>query len=79
LRIFAHLALLGMKAAIPKISDLSPLELKRKIPVPEAAALNSMHPATFKRHYKHLIRKISPRREAVELGDAINLPPAPSD
>jgi hypothetical protein len=69
----------GMKtaSALSKTAGLTPLELKRKIPVPEAAALNSMHPATFKRHYKHLIRKISPRREAVELGDAINLPPPP--
>ena len=31
--------------------------------------------ATFRRHYGHLIRKITPRRDAVELGDAIDLPP----
>ena len=56
--------------------DLTPLELKRKIPVPEAAALNSMSQDTFERTYPHLIRKISARRNAVELGDAISLPPA---
>jgi hypothetical protein len=65
------------KPAIPNIADLNPLELRRKISVPEAAALNNIHPATFKRHYGHLIRKISTRREAVELGDALSLPPPP--
>jgi hypothetical protein len=58
------------------ISTLTPLELKRKIPVAEAAALNSIHPDTFRRNYGHLIRQISRRRQAVELGDAITLPPA---
>jgi hypothetical protein len=55
--------------------DLTPLERRRKIPVSEAAELNSVSEDTFRRHYAHLIRKVSPRRDAVELGDAINLPP----
>ena len=54
--------------------DLTPLERRRKIPVPEAAALNGISEDTFRRHYKHLIRKITPRRDGVELGDAIDLP-----
>jgi hypothetical protein len=57
------------------IADLSPLELRRKIGVQEAAALNDLSEATFRRHYPHLIKKISPRRDVVELVDAINLPP----
>ena len=56
--------------------QFTPLELKRKISVPEAAALNNLSPDTFARTYPHLIKKVSPRRNAVELGDAINLPPA---
>lgn len=56
--------------------QFTPLELKRKISVQEAAALNSLSPDTFARTYRHLIKKVSPRRNAVELGDAINLPPA---
>ena len=45
--------------------QLSPLELKRKISVPEAAALNDLSPDTFERTYPHLIKKVSPRRKAV--------------
>jgi hypothetical protein len=55
--------------------SLSPLELRRKIAVREAAQLNGVSEATFRRHYGHLIRKISARRDAVELGDALDLPP----
>jgi hypothetical protein len=47
------------------------LELKRKISVPRAAALNDMSPDTFRRRYPHLIKRVSPRRDAVELGDAL--------
>jgi DeoR/GlpR family transcriptional regulator of sugar metabolism len=60
----------------PRTSDLSPLESRRKIRVKAAAALNDVSEATFRRHYPHLIRKITTRRDAVELGDAIDLPPA---
>jgi hypothetical protein len=35
-----------------------------------------MCPDTFKKFYGHLIRKVSDRVEAVELGDAIDLPKA---
>ncbi|WP_445216781.1 hypothetical protein ACKWRH_32135 [Bradyrhizobium sp. Pa8] len=59
-------------------ADLTPLELRKKIPVREAAALNDLSEASFRRHYRHLIRKITPRRDTVELGDAINLPPKPT-
>ena len=48
-----------------------PLALRRKISVKAAADLNSMSVDTFKRHHGHLIKKISPRRNAVELGDAL--------
>lgn len=55
-------------------TQLSPLELRRKIAVREAAELNGVSEATFRRHYRHLIRKVSARRDVVELGDALNLP-----
>jgi hypothetical protein len=55
-------------------TQLSPLELRRKIAVREAAELNGISEATFRRHFAHLIRKISKRRQGVELRDAINLP-----
>jgi hypothetical protein len=47
------------------------LALRRKISVREAAELNDVSEDTFRRRYRHLIKKISPRRDAVELGDAL--------
>jgi hypothetical protein len=47
------------------------LDLQRKISVKEAAALNNVSEDTFKRHYSHLIKKISPRRAVVALSDAL--------
>ena len=57
------------------LAEMSPSERRRKINVREAAALNDLSEATFRRHYGHLIRKITPRRDAVDLCDAIDLPP----
>jgi hypothetical protein len=55
------------------MTDQTPywLALKKKIPVKDAAALNDVSEDTFRRRYPHLIKKISARRDAVELGDAI--------
>jgi hypothetical protein len=47
------------------------LNLRRKISVKQAAALNDVSEDSFRRHYRHLIKKISPRRDAVELADAL--------
>jgi hypothetical protein len=55
-------------------TELSPIERQRKIPVQEAAALNSVSEATFRRAHPHLIQKVSKRRDAVTLGDALDLP-----
>jgi hypothetical protein len=52
---------------------LTPLERKRKISVKVAAELNDIHEDTFRAQYPHLIKKISPRRDAVELGDALDI------
>jgi len=65
-----------MTSKFPSRTDLNPIERRRKISVQEAAAMNSMHESTFRRHHSHLIRRISKRRQAVELGDAIDLPSA---
>ena len=53
------------------LTELSPLELRKKIKVKEAAKLNDLSEASFRRHFPHLIRKITPRRDVVELGDAL--------
>jgi hypothetical protein len=56
-------------------ADLTPLDRQRRIKVKEAAAFNDLSEATFRRHFPHLIEKITPRRDAAKLGDAIDLPP----
>ena len=50
-----------------KLPQLSALELERHVSVAEAAAIKGVSPWTFKRHYSHLIKRVSPRREAVKL------------
>lgn len=67
---------LKSSTALPaSIDGLTPLELHRKIPVAEAAAHNSVHVQTFKKHYPHLLRRIGERRLFVTVHDAIVLPP----
>jgi hypothetical protein len=39
--------------------------------VPAAAELKNISVDTFKRHYQHLIKKVSPRRDAVRLRDLL--------
>jgi hypothetical protein len=53
------------------------IELEGRIPVDDAASINSVHPSTFRRHYPHLIRKFGPRLDLVKLRDALTLPPPP--
>jgi hypothetical protein len=54
-----------------KLPELSALDLERHVSVPEAAEFLNVSVDTFKRHYQHLIRKVSPRREAVKLRDVL--------
>jgi hypothetical protein len=49
------------------------LALRQKVSVKKAAALNDISEDTFRRRYKHLIKKVSDRRNAVELGDALKI------
>jgi hypothetical protein len=60
-----------------KIPELGALELRKKISLDEAARLNGVSPATFRRAYPHLFHRIGKRRLAITLADAINLPPPP--
>jgi hypothetical protein len=52
--------------------SLSALELEKHVSVPEAAKLKGISPDTFKRHYAHLIRKVSTRRNTVKLRDLLS-------
>lgn len=50
---------------------------RKKVSVKRAAALADLSEDCFRLHFGHLIRKVTPRRDVVELGDALDLPPAP--
>jgi hypothetical protein len=63
--------------AKPDIADLTPQQLREKIRVSKAAKMNALSEKTFRKHYGHLIRKLTERLHRVELIDAITLPPAP--
>jgi len=54
-----------------KLPELSALDLEKRVSVPKAAEILGISVDTFKRHYQHLIRKVSPRRENVKLRDLL--------
>jgi hypothetical protein len=64
--------------ALKQSSTLAGLNLppellrKRHISVPQAAELKGVSEDTFRRHYGHLIKKVSPRRDACELGAVLD-------
>jgi hypothetical protein len=49
------------------------IELERIISTREAARLRGVSEDTFLRNFPHLIRRISPRRVGVRLGDVLSL------
>jgi len=57
--------------ATTKLPELSALDLEKHVSVPTAAEIKNVSVDTFKRHYSHLIRKVSPRRDAVKLRDLL--------
>jgi hypothetical protein len=58
---------------------LTELDLRRKVKVKHAAAVNDLSEASFRRHYSHLIEKITARRDGVMLLNALTLPPPQED
>jgi hypothetical protein len=53
------------------LPELTALELETHVKVPKAADIKGLSEDTFRRHYGHLIRKVSPRRDAVKLRDLL--------
>ena len=49
------------------------LELERMLTMPEVSALTGLSRDTIKRRYAHLIRRMSPRRIAMKLRDALSI------
>ena len=62
---------MSLSITTAKLPELSALDLEKHVSVPEAAEYLNISVDTFKRHYPHLIRKVSPRREAVKLRDLL--------
>ena len=54
-----------------KLPELSALDLEKHVSVPEAAEYLNLSEDSFRRHYQHIIRKVSPRRDAVKLRDLL--------
>jgi hypothetical protein len=61
----------GAAAAESMLPSLTALDLERHISVKQAAEIKGVSQDTFKRHYPHLIRKASPRRNTVKLRDLL--------
>lgn len=49
------------------------LRRKQKISVKKAAELNDISEDSFRRHHSDVIQRVSPRRDAVELGAALSI------
>ena len=65
-----------MSALTNNRTQLTPdQELGRIVRVSQAADIKGISEDTFKRHYSHLIRKLSPRRNGVRLGDVLDAEP----
>jgi hypothetical protein len=58
--------------ATEPLPKLTALELETYVSVPKAAHVRGISEDTFKRHYGHLIRKLSPRRDGVKLRDLLS-------
>jgi hypothetical protein len=62
------------KYQIPSIYPLPEhLQRRQKIRVADAARLNAMDEDTFRKHHGHMIKRVTTRLDAVELGDALDI------
>jgi hypothetical protein len=59
-----------------RLPELSALDLEKHVSVPEAAEYLNISVDTFRRRYQHIIKKVSPRRDAVKLRHLLQENPA---
>jgi hypothetical protein len=58
------------------LAGFTPMELNKRLPLAEAAALNRFRdPESFRKHYSHLVKRVGKRKLYVTLYDALVLPP----
>jgi hypothetical protein len=62
----------GSQRPVRPISTIPEVERRRMVTVPDAASFKCISVDGFKRHYGHLIRQITPRRQGVQLGDLLD-------
>jgi hypothetical protein len=62
---------MALSVTTTKLPELSALDLEKHVSVPAAAEFKNISVDTFKRHYPHLIRQVSPRRQSVKLRDLL--------
>jgi hypothetical protein len=62
----------GLTAAKP-LPKMSPLELRRIMPLKEAAKFTGMSVDTLQRHHADKIRRLSPRRLGMRVADALQI------
>jgi hypothetical protein len=62
-------------AGAPRANRGAPysFELERILPLDEAAVLVGLSQDSLRRHYKHLILHLSPRRVGIRLRDALSI------
>lgn len=58
---------------VDDLPSVSPIELRRVVDLDEAARLTGLSKDTLKRHHRDKIRKLSPRRLGMRVGDALAL------
>jgi hypothetical protein len=58
-----------------ELPTLTALELESYKTPKEAAAIKSLSEDTFRRHYPHIIEKLSPRRDGVKLRNLLTARP----
>jgi hypothetical protein len=54
-----------------ELPELTAIDLEHHVSVSKAAAIKGVSEDTFKRHFRHLIRHVSPRRLTVRLRDLL--------
>jgi hypothetical protein len=57
----------------PDFTDITPLDRRRVLPLGEVTELTGLSRDSIYRHYGHLIRRLSPRRVGMRLGDALKI------
>jgi hypothetical protein len=59
-------------ASLRKVTLSPDQERRRGISVDQAAEIKGISPDSFRRHFPHLIEKVTPRRDIVRLGDVLD-------